>query len=392
MPKVMRLLAVVAVLALVGAACAEEGGGGEGGGAAPFPSSPPAAEDAGPLRLLEWAGYEIPEFHGPFSEAYPDVKLEYQFADAGSSFYQKVATGGVEVDLAHPCSNWVKTWYDAGLIAPIDVSRLEHWDELDPKMRELGKIGDQYYFVPWDWGYESLIVNTDMVKDVPQSWADLWDPQYEGLIAMEDFSEGAVAMTAWAFGLPYPNLSDEDLQFIKDKLIELKQNIKLFWAGSTDLVQAMVNGDVAIGYGWNDQFAKVVDGGVNAVYVDPKEGRGGWVRVRGPEGHPPLRPRAEVHRQRDLGRGRQERDRHVLPRSLQHEVGRARRPEDGRDARAARHRRPGQDELRGAAHGRAAGHVQPDLVGGARGLGGGRSEEPGRWRTPAASRGAGGSG
>jgi spermidine/putrescine transport system substrate-binding protein len=279
MPKVLRLLAVLSALAVVGAACAEEGGGGGGGGggAAPFPSSPPAAEDAGPLRLLEWAGYEIPEFHGPFSEAYPDVKLEYQFADAGSSFYQKVATGGVEVDLAHPCSNWVQTWYDAGLIAPIDVSRLEHWSELDPKMRELGKIGDQYYFVPWDWGYESLIVNTDMVKDVPQSWADLWDPQYKGLIAMEDFSEGAVAMTAWAFDLPYPNLSDEDLQFIKDKLIELKQNIKLFWAGSTDLVQAMVNGDVAIGYGWNDQFAKVVDGGVNAVYVDPEEGRGGWV-------------------------------------------------------------------------------------------------------------------
>ncbi|GBC87746.1 hypothetical protein HRbin12_01763 [bacterium HR12] len=39
----------------------------------------------------------------------------------------------------------------------------------------------------------------------------------------------------------------------------------------------MVNGDVAIGYGWNDQFAKVVDAGVNAVYVDPEEERGGWV-------------------------------------------------------------------------------------------------------------------
>jgi len=278
MPRFLRLLAMVSVLILLGAACAEEEGeGGAGGEAAPFPSSPPAAEDAGPLRLLEWAGYEIPEFHQPFADAYPDVELEYQFADAGSSFYQKVATGGVEVDLAHPCSNWVTTWHDADLIAPIDVSRLENWDSLDPNMRELGKIGDQYWFIPWDWGYESLIVNTDMVADPPTSWADMWDPQYENMIAMEDFSEGAVAMTAWAFDLPYPDLTDEDLDFIKDKLIELKENIKLFWAGSTDLVQAMVNGDVEIGYAWNDQYAKVVDGGVNATYIDPEEGRGGWV-------------------------------------------------------------------------------------------------------------------
>jgi len=278
MPRIVRLLAVLSVLALIGAACAgDEGDGGDGGGSVEFPSGPPAAEDAGPLRLLEWAGYEIPEFHGPFAEAYADVELEYQFADAGSSFYQKLATGGVEADLAHPCSNWVTTFRDADLIAPIDVSRLENWDLLDPNMRELGKIGDHYWFIPWDWGYESLVVNTDVVTDVPESWADLWDPQYEGMIAMEDFSEGAIAMTAWAFDLPYPDLSDEDLEFIKEKLIELKSNIKLFWAGSTDLVQAMVNGDVGIGYAWNDQYAKIVDGGVNAVYTEPSEGRGGWV-------------------------------------------------------------------------------------------------------------------
>lgn len=279
MSRTLRLMALMFVFGLVAAACAgnEGNGGGGGGGAAAFPTGPAAADDAGPLRLLEWAGYEIPEFHQPFSDAYPDVKLEVQFADAGSSFYQKVAAGGVQVDLAHPCSNWVTTWKDADLIAPIDTSRLTNWDSLDPNMRELGKIDGQYWFVPWDWGYESLIVNTDMVPNPPQSWADLWKPEYKGLIAMEDFSEGAVAMTSWAFDLPYPNLSDADLDFVKQKLLELKPNIKLFWQGSTDLVQAMVNGDVGIGYGWNDQYAKVLDGGVNAVYVDPSEGRGGWV-------------------------------------------------------------------------------------------------------------------
>src|SRR4030066_1024052 len=97
------------------------------------------------------------------------------------------------------------------------------------------------------------------------------------MVGVGGFPGGAMGMPAWAFDLPYPDLSDEDLEFIKEKLIELKSNIKLFWAGSTDLVQAMVNGDVGIGYAWNDQYAKIVDGGVNAVYTEPSEGRGCWV-------------------------------------------------------------------------------------------------------------------
>ncbi|HXF73691.1 MAG TPA: extracellular solute-binding protein [Actinomycetota bacterium] len=166
---------------------------------------------------------------------------------------------------------------DAGLIAPIDVDRLENWNDLDPGMRELGKIGGQYWFVPWDWGYDAPIVARDRVEEVPDSWRDFWNPQYKGQISMIDYAENAVSIAAWAFGLDYPNLSDEDLAFVKEKLIELKENVKTFWQSSTDLVQQMTTGEVAIGYGWPDQYAKVVDAGVDAVYVDPVEGRNGWI-------------------------------------------------------------------------------------------------------------------
>jgi spermidine/putrescine transport system substrate-binding protein len=286
------ILSVVLGLALVGCAGDDPGAptpgtpgpgaptpaatpGGDGAGA--YPDSPPAAEDPGPLTLLEWSGYELDQFHAPFTAAHPDVQLDYQFADSGASFFSKVQTGGARVDIAHPCSNWVQTWVDNDLLAPIDTSRLSNWDSLDPSMRDLGKVGDEVYFVPWDWGFDSMIVNTDTVEDIPTSWQDLWDPKYRGRIALEDYGEVNVALAAAAWGMDYPNLSDEDLQVIKEKLIELKPNVKTYWSSASEVIQLMSNREVDMAYGWPDTYAQVLDAGVNATYIDPEEGRAGWV-------------------------------------------------------------------------------------------------------------------
>jgi spermidine/putrescine transport system substrate-binding protein len=244
---------------------------------AAFPDSPSAAEDAGPLSLLEWSGYELDQFHAPFTAAHADVQLDYQFADGGAAFFSKVQTGGAQVDIAHPCSNWVQTWVDNDLLAPIDTSRLENWERLDPTMRELGKVGDQVYFVPWDWGFDSMIVNTDTVQDVPTSWKDLWDPKYKGRIALEDYGEVMVALAAAAWGMDYPNLSEQDLEVVKQKLIELKSNVKTFWTSASEVAQLMSNGEVDMAYGWPDTYAQVLDAGVKATYIEPSEGRAGWV-------------------------------------------------------------------------------------------------------------------
>lgn len=244
-----------------------------------FPQSPPAADDAGPLALLEWSGYEIPDFTKAFTSKYPNAKLDFQFADGGASFFSKVKTGAATVDIAHPCSNWTATWVDNDLLAPIDVSRLSNWEQLDPTMRGLGKVGDQVYFIPWDWGFDSMIVNTDTVKaeDIPTSWKDLWDPKYAGRIALEDYAEVMVALAATAWDLPYPDLSEADLAVVKEKLIALKKNVKTFWGAASEVVQLMSSGEVDMAYGWNDTYSNVLKAGVKATYIEPKEGRAGWV-------------------------------------------------------------------------------------------------------------------
>jgi putative spermidine/putrescine transport system substrate-binding protein/spermidine/putrescine transport system substrate-binding protein len=270
---------VISALLLVGgAALAGCGSGGGSTGANGFPSSPSASNDKGPLKILEWEGYEAKKFHPSFAKDYASVGLKYQYASASTQFLSKVQTGGAQVDIAHPCGNDVNDWVKAGLVAPIDVSKLSNWNSVNKQQANLGKFNGKYYYVPWDWGYESLIVNTAKVPGGtgPQSWADLWNPQYKNQISMEDFGAGAVKFTAEAMGLPYPNLNQSQLDQVKKKLAALGPNIRTLWTNSTDLVQQMTSGDVTIGYGWNDQYAKIKSAGTPVTYVNPKEGRNGW--------------------------------------------------------------------------------------------------------------------
>ena len=75
--RLWRAAALLAVAALLLAAC---------GGAAPASPAPSAdtptagaSTQENNLVVLEWAGYELPEFYEPFTEQHPQVELDYSF-------------------------------------------------------------------------------------------------------------------------------------------------------------------------------------------------------------------------------------------------------------------------------------------------------------------------
>lgn len=239
---------------------------------------PPATDEtADELTILEWAGYELEEFYPAFLEQHPDVHLDFQFGDSDADFLTKVQAGGVDPHIIHPCAGWIGLWKDAGEIHPLDTDRLSHWDNVDEEMRESGFIDGEYYFVPFDWGYTSIVVATDRVDEVPTSWQDLWDPQYANRISVWNDPEEAVVMTAYAWGLDPYDLSDDDVDFIAEKLSELHDQVLTYWEDVSSLDQMMIEGEVDIAQAWNETLAAMAEAGVPGEYIDPEEGRLGWV-------------------------------------------------------------------------------------------------------------------
>jgi len=238
---------------------------------------PAAAAGAKNIVIFDWAGYDVPDFYQAFTAQHPDVKVEYTLFEQDADAFAKMQTG-FQVDLVHPCSSWWGLYVEAGLVQPIDTSKLKNWPDVLPDMAKSGQFNGKQYFVPWEWGYDSIIARTDKVKKIPASWADLWEPEYAGHLSIPDAAENVQISTAVALGFDPWHTTPEQDEAIKQKLIALKPNILTYWTDSTELNQLLASGDVWVASGvWPETYASLSKDGIAVEYIQPKEGWLGWV-------------------------------------------------------------------------------------------------------------------
>jgi spermidine/putrescine transport system substrate-binding protein len=250
-----RLIGVVSVLALV--ACA-------------------AKKEAGPLLVLDWAGYEQQVFWQQFADKHPDVEVQFTFFADDPEAFAKLQSG-FAADLVHPGSSWLKLYVDNDLLLPIDTSKLSNWPGIIDSLAKVGQVNGKQYLAPWEWGYDSILVRTDKVKEMPDSWADLWDPQYAGHVSIFDSAEASVLMTSLVLGYDAYAMTPEQMEDVKQKLIELKPNLLGYWTDYTEINQQVASGEVWLAITWPDAYVAVKGEGVPVEYITPVEGRLGWV-------------------------------------------------------------------------------------------------------------------
>ena len=83
----------------------------------------------------------------------------------------------------------------------------------------------------------------------------MWDPKLKGKVSVWD-NLSTVYMAAQVLGYDKPdpghlyNLSDQELDAVKKKLIELKPNIRKMWSTGGELTNLFQNHEVVIAMGW----------------------------------------------------------------------------------------------------------------------------------------------
>ena len=95
-----------------------------------------------------------------------------------------------------------------------------------------------------------------------------------------DNGEHNFSFTALTMGIADPfHLSDDQLEKIKAKLIDLKHNVLSFYTTADEALQLYNNNDVALiwaNYG-QQQVKAMQDAGAHIAYVNPKEGALAWL-------------------------------------------------------------------------------------------------------------------
>ena len=273
--KLGRSWAILCSAILVVAACQA----GPTPTATPTPSPLPG-DVTGTLTVLDWAGYDDPAFWTDFQQAHPNVTVSFEIGASDVDIFGKMFAGD-QADVFHPYSGYFGLYVDAGLVEEIDTSRLTNWDKVPEAFKKMGQINGTQYFVPWDWGFTSILYRTDKVTGTIDSWNALFDEKYAEHISMWDDGPGAVTIASYVLGIDESQVTPDQLEQIKQMWIAQKALNLTYWAGEPQLQQDMRNGDVWVAYAWQGSYAVLLGESVPVAYANPKEGRNSWVGTYG---------------------------------------------------------------------------------------------------------------
>lgn len=229
------------------------------------------------ILYYTWEDYGAPELHPKYIEKY-GASPEYAIFATEEEALQKVRAG-FQATLGHPCTYAIGRWYDAGILQPLDVSRLSNYGDVFPEFKAIeGTAFDgKPYYAPFDWGNSSIIYRTDLI-DEPESWTMLFDEKYAGKIGMSSDPEACVEVAALALG--YKNiftLDDDQLAAVRELLIKQRRLLRFYWDSNAVMEQAMASGEIVVAYAWNQSKPALLAQGIPVEFANPKEGIFTWV-------------------------------------------------------------------------------------------------------------------
>jgi spermidine/putrescine-binding protein len=236
------------------------------------------------LSLLVWEGYADPSFLKAFEDAH-HCKVVASYMGSSDELVAKLRGGSAgNYDVISPSSDVATSIVRAGLAAPLDLSKIAAYPQLSARLREspLVKANGQTYGVPFVWGPNPLLYDTSAFPKAPDSWSDLWNPKLKGKISLWD-ELSSVYMAAQVLGYDKPdpnqlyNLSDEQLDAVKKKLIELKPNIRKYWTTGGELTNLFQNHEITIAMGWPLMTTQLRKLNYPIGETIPKENTTGWI-------------------------------------------------------------------------------------------------------------------
>src|SRR3954447_26624883 len=183
MGRWVRAGAAAIAIALVAVAC---GGGSSTPPSAAAGQSVDPASITGTIRLLSYSDGFDPGYLAAFQQEYPNIKLETSSMGSNEEAIAKIQAG-FDADVVNSCVDEATLEMgQKGIYAPLDQSRLTHWDELLPAMQQLPgvQVDGQIYMLPVDAGTSGIVYSADAVTTPPDSWTDLFDPQWQGRAGM----------------------------------------------------------------------------------------------------------------------------------------------------------------------------------------------------------------
>jgi spermidine/putrescine-binding protein len=225
------------------------------------------------LNLFVWTEYIPQQTIDCFEKVY-GVKVNHTEYSSNEEMYTKLLKGGANYDIVQPTDYIVEPMIRNKLLQELDKSKLSVAANMDPNYMNLPFDPGNKYTLPYQAGTDSLVVNTDTIKDPPMAYADLWKPDYAGKLVMLDDSRAIIGATLLTLGYDVNTKDPAQIAEATKKLGELVAGVKIFDSDSPKT--ALIAGDADLGIVWTGEVELAHRENPAIQFVYPAEGTLLW--------------------------------------------------------------------------------------------------------------------
>ncbi|MFT3732944.1 MAG: extracellular solute-binding protein [Hyphomicrobium sp.] len=229
--------------------------------------------------FFTWATMDVPEFFPTYIAKHGAPPKFAIFGDQEEALLK--VRNGFKPDVVYPQSYSCKRWFEAGLLEPIDISKISHWSDIFEPLREIDgvKADGNVVWVPVDWGMSSVLVRTDLAPEYEgkDSWDILWDEKYKGRLSVLDSMADAVGAAALKAGVNAYEMDDAEIAKVRETLTVQRPLLRVYSNDPTSTQQSMTSGEIVAANTWNDCYVALKGANVPVHYMRPKQGVMAWV-------------------------------------------------------------------------------------------------------------------
>jgi putrescine transport system substrate-binding protein len=192
------------------------------------------------LKVTNWGEYIAEDTIANFEAEY-GIKVIYDLYDSVESIDAKLLAGSSGYDVVSHSGSSTARLIQAGIVAPLDVSKLDNVKHMDPAlMEQLASDWDpgNQHFIPYMWGTHGVTYNKELVletyPDAPIGSMDMvFDPVHMKELATCGVSfldsPGDIIPMALAYlGLDPNSTNREDYEAVGEMLAQIRPYVKTF--------------------------------------------------------------------------------------------------------------------------------------------------------------------
>lgn len=226
------------------------------------------------ITIFTWTGILDSNYIKQF-EKDTGIKLYINYYENNQELLSKlISTGGQGYDIIIPSDYMIPALASHGLIKPMDKSKLNFFNKIQPRLLNQYHDPGNLYSIPYFWSIYGIGVNLNYFhgKTPPATWGLIFDKKLvPDPIGMTNYVREAVLITAqYLFGSIDALREQSDRELVKQFLIENKSHVALYTDERAEDI--LLSESVPVAVGQSSNILRIKREHPHIDFIIPQEG------------------------------------------------------------------------------------------------------------------------